>query len=135
VSPSTTRMGLRAAPWILWFGVLGGATAWSLHTLVQWGLDETVCRSGHDEISGIPLRPLLLAVSLALLVLCAVSATVAYRHWRTLRGAHEDEDGLVALRVERAGFMSLVGFVGNIVFGLMLICAVITVLVFPVCGA
>jgi len=131
--PLPVRLGLRAAPWLLWFGVLGGAAAWSLHTLVQWGIDETVCRSGHDEIAGIPLRPLLIGVSVLLLLLDLAATSVSYRQWRTLREA-EGADSRSALGLERAGFMALVGFVGNIVFGLMLACAIVTVLVFPVCG-
>lgn len=132
-APTRTRLGLRAAPWLLWFGVLGGAVAWSLHTIVQWGLSETVCRSGHEEVAGIPLRPLLLGISLLLLVTDVAAGVVSFRHWHTLSGA-EGTDSVNALRLDRAGFMALVGFVANVVFGLILACAVVTVLVFPVCG-
>jgi hypothetical protein len=137
-APSLTRLGLRAAPWVLWFGVLGGAVAWSLHTVVDWGIDETVCRSGHDELAGVPLRPLLGGLSLLFLVICVWSGMVSYRHWHRLSAgpipAEEDGDDVAALRRRRAGFMALVGFSANVIFGLMLVCSGIAVLILPACA-
>jgi hypothetical protein len=134
VSAPTTRLGLRAAPWLLWFGVLGGAVAWTLHTLVDWGIDETVCRAGSTELAGVPLKPLLVATTLAFLLLAVVSCIVAWRQWQVLRAA-EGADPLSELRLQRASFMALVGFAANVVFVLILVCTAIAVLVFPVCGA
>ena len=128
------RPGLRAAPWVLWFGVLGGATAWTLHTLVDWGIDETTCRSGHTDLAGVPVKPLLIGTTLAFLLLAVVSGVLAYRHWRELRAA-EDADPLSQLRLQRASMMALVGFAADVVFVLILACTAVAVLVFPVCGA
>jgi hypothetical protein len=130
--PSTTRPGLRAAPWLLWFGVLGGAVAWSLHTVVDWGIDETVCRSGHEEMAGVPLRPLLAGLSLLFLVVCLASLVVAARQWRRLDGAPADDE-LAALRLRRAAFMAVIGTVANVIFALMLVCSTIAVFVLPAC--
>ena len=119
-----TRLGLRAAPWLLWFGVLGGAVAWSLHTVADWGIDETVCRSGHTEMVGVPLRPLLAGLAMLFLVVTVVSALVSYRQWRRFSAGplpeEEDGDEVAALRRKRAGFMAQIGFVANVVFALML---------------
>lgn len=135
---TTTRPGLRAAPWVLWFGVLGGAVAWSLHTVADWGIDETVCRSGHDELAGVPLRPLLGGLALLFLVVCVVSGGVSFRHWRRLSaaGGRADEDGgaLAGLRLRRASFMALIGFVANVIFAMMLLLSGIAVLILPACG-
>jgi hypothetical protein len=139
VSSSTvTRLGLRAAPWILWFGVLGGAVAWSLHTVADWGIDETVCRSGHTEMVGVPLGPLLAGLALLFLVVTVASAVVSFRHWRMLSAGplpgEEEGDEVAALRRRRAGFMAQIGFVANILFGLMLVCSAIAVLILPACA-
>jgi hypothetical protein len=146
-----TRLGLRAAPWLLWYGVLGGATAWSLHMIVDWGIDETVCRSGNTSMVGVPLRPLLLGLVLFFLLLAIGSAVVAYRHWRTLDSANEAEEfsadwkthdiapgqgesAVLALRRRRASFMALVGLVIDVLFILMLAFSVAATLVLPVCA-
>jgi hypothetical protein len=137
-APAPTRPGLRAAPWILWFGVLGGAVAWSLHTVADWGIDETVCRSGHDEMVGVPLRPLLAGLALLFLVITAASGVVSFRHWRRLSAGplpeEEAGDEVAALRRRRAGFMALVGFTANILFGLMLLLSAVAVLILPACA-
>jgi len=137
-APTRTRLGLRAAPWILWFGTLGGAVAWSLHTVADWGIDETVCRSGHDEMVGVPLRPLLAGLALLFLAVTVVSGLVSFRHWRRLSAGplpgEEEGDEIAALRRRRAGFMAQVGFVANVLFGLMLVLSAIAVLILPACA-
>jgi hypothetical protein len=131
-TPPPTRPGLRAAPWLLWFGVLGGAAAWSLHTIVDWGINETVCRAGHTEMVGLPLRSLLGGLSLVFLLLGVVSLVVSYRLWRRLDRAVTDDD-LQELRRRRAAFMAVVGVVANVLFVLMLACSAVAVLVLPAC--
>lgn len=132
--PTKVRLGLRAAPWLLWFGVLGGAIAWSGHTLVDWSIDETVCRSGHTELAGVPMRPVLIATTLAFLLVSVVATVVAWRQWQVLHAA-EGADPVSELRLQRASFMALVGFAANVVFSLILVCSAIAVFVFPVCGS
>ena len=124
--------GLRAAPWLLWFGVLGGAVAWSLHTVVDWGIDDTTCRSGHSSIGSIPLNPLLLGISLFFLLITAASTVVSWRHWRRASSA-DALQGLKALRNDRVHLMALVGLVMNVFFLMMVLFGTIDVLVFPAC--
>jgi hypothetical protein len=130
---SPQRFGLRAAPWLLWFGVLGGGVAWSLHTIVDWGIEETVCRSGHDELLGVPLRPVLLVIALLFLAVSVAATVVAHRLWRRLDGAPAEDD-LQALRQQRAGFMAVVGLVGDVLFTTMLVMSTVAILVIPVCA-
>jgi hypothetical protein len=132
-APPVERLGLRAAPWLLWFGVLGGGIAWSLHTTVGWGLEETVCRSGHDEILGLPLRPVLGVLTLAFLTLSVAATVVAYVSWRRLDGAPAGDE-VSALRQRRASFMAVVGFVADLLFSTMILMSAIAVLVIPVCA-
>lgn len=126
------RAGLRAAPLLLWFGTLGGAIAWSLHTVIVWGIDETTCRSGHSAIGAIPLTPLLLGIALLFLLITAASTLVSWRHWRRLRTA-EGLAGLAELRRDRAQLMAVVGLVMNVFFLLMVTFGAIDVIVFPAC--
>lgn len=133
-SRTPQRLGLRAAPWLLWFGVLGGALAWTAHTLVNWSIDETTCRSGSTHLAGIPLKPLLIGTTLAFLLVSVIATGVAWRQWHSLRDAAGD-DPRSELRLQRAGFMALVGFGANVVFSLILVCTAIAVFVFPECGS
>lgn len=127
------RLGLRAAPWLLWVGVLGGAVAWSLHTVVDWGIDETTCRAGNDSIGPVGLTPLLFGLSLGFLVLCLLSLFVAHREWRRLQGAPADDE-VQALRQRRATFMAAIGMVANFLFALMVAASCIATLILPACG-
>ena len=112
------RLGLRLAPYVLWFGALGGTTAWSVHTIVVWGIDETTCRSHHDNIAGAPLKPILIAFTLFFLAISVGSLVVSYRHWQRFRAPEGDD--LRTLRQQRAGVMSLIGLVLNVLFVLMI---------------
>jgi len=129
-----TRLGLRAAPWLLWFGVLGGAGAWTAHTLVDWSINETTCRAGSTDLAGVPMKAVLVGTTLAFLLVSVVATVVAWRQWHVLRAA-EGDDPPSELRLQRASFMAMVGFAADVVFTLILVCTAISVLVFPVCGA
>jgi len=131
-APRRTRFGLRAAPWLLWFGVVGAGTAWSLHTLVDWGLDETVCRSGHDDVAGLPLKAVLVVLTVAFLAVAVASTAAAWVLWRRLDRSDPDEP-VEGLRQNRASFMAVVGFVGGLLFSLIIVMSLVGVLVFPVC--
>lgn len=127
------RLGLRAAPLLLWFGVLGAGIAWSLHTLVGWGIDETVCRSGHTEMLGVPLRGVLLASTALFLVVALASTAVAYRLWRRLTNVKADDE-VAQLRLGRASFMAVSGFTAGLIFSLIITLGGVGVVSFPVCG-
>lgn len=131
-APSGKQLGLRAAPHLLWFGTLGSAVAWSLHSLVTWALDEYTCRSGHEDINGIPLRAVLLLSTGVFLVTAALSLLVAYRAWQTVRQA-ADQEPLQQLRDGRTHLMAVVGMTGGVLFVLVIAMGGAGVLLFPVC--
>jgi hypothetical protein len=100
-----TEAARKFAPWLLWFGVLGGAAAWTVHLVLGWGVVELTCTSGHDEVWGIPLRwfAALLTLLPGLVVLAALAVT-----WRLHR--HDLADVQDAGRkIRRAAFMAEVG--------------------------
>jgi hypothetical protein len=117
--------------------VLGGAVAWSLHTIVDWGLDETVCRSGNDSVGPIPLRVLLFVLAVVFLAISLASLAVAYLQWRRLDAATAQDgtadDEVQALRQRRAGFMAVIGVVANVLFALMLAASAVAILILPAC--
>jgi hypothetical protein len=85
------------------------------------------------------MKPVLVATTLAFLLVSVVATALAWRQWHALRAAEGDpadeQDPLSRLRLQRASFMALVGFGADVVFTLILVCTAISVLVFPVCGA
>ena len=109
----------RAAPWLLWFAVLGGATAWTVHLLVAWGLEEIACASGSrsSDVLGVPL-----AVGVAALV-------VAWRLWRRTRAAGDGE-----VRVARASFMAVVGLWADALFTLGILYGAVALLFIRPCA-
>lgn len=131
-SPPERRLGLRLAPFVLWFGTLGGAVTWSVHTIAVWGYDETVCRSHHNVVDGAPIRPTLAAFTLFFLAISVASLVVSFRHWQRFRGSTGDD--LRALRKQRAYLMSVVGLVGNSLFCLMILFDAFAIWVLPACA-
>lgn len=102
--------GQWAGPRWLWFGVLGGGLAWTVHLLAAWLADELGCARGPSHVFGMPLS---LATGLATVVPGAVALValgVAWRALRTLRRAEaEPPSGVSPRRIGRARFMAEVG--------------------------
>lgn len=90
---------------LLWFGVMAGPIAWSLHLLVSYALVQPACEHG--------LAFLLYLVSLATLAIATLGATIAWKHWRTT-----NETGGVSLRGigGRPGFMAFFGLLASLFF-------------------
>ncbi len=126
------RMGLRAAPAVLWVATLGAAVAWSAHVLVDWGVDETVCRSGHDQVLGVPLRVVVGVLAVLFLVACVVCTVAAWRLQRRL-STEPAADDRARLRQDRAALMARLGLVGGLLFTLMTLMGAVSVLLFPAC--
>ena len=131
-APERRRLGLRVAPYVLWFSTLGGAVAWSLHTLFVWSIDETTCRSHHDSIGPVPVRPLLGGITVVFLAIGIASLVTSYRHWQRFRDAEGDD--LPAHRRQRGAFMGLVGLVLNVLCVVMIVMVGVAILVLPVCA-
>ena len=63
-----------------WYGLLGGAAAWSLQLVIGYGIEEAVCpRSGSE--------PWILAVTLVAGAVAAGSIGAAYRGLRAVEGS------------------------------------------------
>jgi hypothetical protein len=127
-SPPLVR---RAAPWLLWFAVLGGATAWTVHLLVAWGLEEIACASGSrsSDVLGVPLAVAIAAATLLTLAVSVAALVVAWRLWRRTRAAADGE-----VRVARASFMAVVGLWADALFTLGILYGAVALLFIRPCA-
>ncbi len=99
-----------AGPRWLWFGVLGGMIAWSLHLVFAWITDELACTRGDAHVFGIPLRTVSLVLTILPLLAAAGALVVAWRAAATLRAAESDPPaGVPPRRIHRARLMADVG--------------------------
>jgi hypothetical protein len=132
--PATGDAGRRAGPRWLWFGVLGGGLAWTIHLMAAWLLDELGCTHGSQHVFGLPLR---LAVGAATVLpgLVAVAAlVVAGRALRVLRRAQQDPPpGVAARQIDRARFMAEVALWVDALSVTMIVFGGVAVLTFPAC--
>jgi hypothetical protein len=138
------RAARRAGPWLLWFAVVGGALAWSLHLLTGWYLEELACgpvAAGQPPL-GITLTVWIVAITVLFGAVSLAAMLVAWRLWRrtalavgdgsasmaggmagtdpSVLGAGEAVDAggteALAARAGRASFMALLGLVANALF-------------------
>jgi hypothetical protein len=72
----------------MWFGLLGGAGAWTAHLLLAYSVAEFGCLSGFGERSYMTISVvawLEVAVTALTAVIAAFAAFVAFRSYRILR--------------------------------------------------
>ncbi len=104
---------------LVWFVLLGGATAWTLHLLLAYAVAEFGCLSGMGEtrVGGLTLVAwMLLGVSVLAAGIAGVATVVSLRLHRRIRAAEMGGEGERATAFSvRLGLISNVGFAGVIV--------------------
>jgi hypothetical protein len=65
---------------LVWYGFLGGAAAWSAQLVIGYGLEEAMCPGGGPE-------PWIVVATLAAAAVAAGSLGTAYRFRRTPEGS------------------------------------------------
>jgi hypothetical protein len=127
----SSSVARRAAPWLLWFGVLGGVAAWTAHLLVAWGLEEIACGSGSrsTDVLGVPLAVAITAVTVVALAVAVAALVVAWRLWRRTDVAADGE-----VRMGRANFMALVGLWADVLFTLGILYGAVALLFIRPCA-
>jgi hypothetical protein len=140
----TAELRRRAAPFMLWFAVLGGTAAWTLHLLLGWGLEEIACSpaSTSPGVFGVSLT-VWIGVATALLAAVTVAAGVlAYRFWRQAGAADPKEhtepgeggpEPQETVRSGRTGFMALFGLAANALFLLSIVYGGVSLLLLQPC--
>lgn len=123
-SPRARRLGGR----LMWFAVLGGAVAWTLHLFVGWGTEELVCASGHTTVAGVPVEAVI-GTGVVLPALVTVAALgLSLRAWRHTSPASRDDR-----RMGRAALLALVGVWANALFLTIIVVGGAALLVFAPC--
>jgi hypothetical protein len=100
----------REAPRWLWFGVLGGPLAWTVHEVAAWLFVELTCTEGAPGFLGLSLNLITVLTTVVPLAFALASWWVAWRATRTLkrREAETDHAG-TPRRLPRALFMAQLG--------------------------
>lgn len=120
---------------LMWFAVLGGAVAWAAHEIAAWSTNELVCASGHEDVSGTPLRlvlGLMVVIPLAVAVASLATAGLALLRVNRARSATGADDP-ARRSLSRTSLMAAVGLGGNALFVAIIVFDGIGVLVFPPC--
>ncbi|GIG90469.1 hypothetical protein [Plantactinospora endophytica] len=115
---------------LLWFAVLGGVSAWAVHALAAWSIDELACEAGHDNLAGFPLTG---AIALAVLLPAAGAAAAlaaSVLAWRRVRPNHGDGD---ERSTGRAHLLAFVGLWLNTLALAMIALGGVAALVLPPC--
>lgn len=110
----------------LWFGLLGGAVAWTIHLLFAYAIAEFGCVSPFREarflgITGVAWG--ILTLTALTLILAVGGLEIARRSKRLLVETHEDED-----EDEPEAFMARAGWITSVVFVAIIVAQTLPVL-------
>ena len=107
-------------PWgefLLWFGVLGPAIAWSIYLAAMYALTQSAC-AHHSDLPLHIATVVMLAISLLGLVVAWRDFARLGSEWPSSR-----EGGVI----ERSRFMSAIGLFLGAIFSLLIVCQWATV--------
>jgi hypothetical protein len=119
--PAGEASGPAAAvgPLLLWFAALGGGVAWAAHLLVGWFLVEVIAcapaATHRGQVLGLSLSSVIVLLTVALGLVAAVAALLAWYAWRRLSGGAGGVRS-AGRAAGRAGFMALVGLGMDLLF-------------------
>ena len=115
----------------LWFGVLTGPLAWSLHLGLSYMTEDFIsCAPGSStkgEILGASVESAVIAINSVLVLITAIALVVAIVSWRRSRTSGGDAFG------GRPRWMALVGIMNGVLFGLIIVLGFVPPLVLDVC--
>lgn len=139
LAPDRNRTRIR--PTTLWFGVLGGVTAWLVHLTVAWGVLELSCISPADgpwvdNRGGSPGTAAWTAVLIGTvapwLIAAAALVTCLLLHLRRRRLAADE--ALDVLADERVGFLLVLGALLDVFALLAITGGIVGMLTLEACG-
>ena len=107
----------------LWFGFLGSAAAWAVHTALGYPLVPLVCSSG--------LSILLYLLSVLTGLVAAAAGVVSWRTWKAAGGASA---GNFVGSDTRTGFMAFTGVLASGFFVLAIIMATVPMILIDPCS-
>ena len=117
----------------LWFGAVAGAAAWGVQGLLCVAISGELCKANYNRVEDVRNSggfAALVAITVALLLVCIAGALVSYSNWRRLTN---DGRLVLAEATEREQYMAFVGIWVNVVCTLGIIWAGLAVLLLNMC--
>ncbi|HEX7002931.1 MAG TPA: hypothetical protein VF168_01940 [Trueperaceae bacterium] len=114
---------------LMWFGVLGGGIAWSLHLLASYLLTESVCAVDPPRFQLLGLQGtslLLLGITVLTALLALAAVIVGAGRWSKWRGDDENQP---------ASYLSLTGLILSSAFLLIILVEGLPPLFLEACGS
>jgi hypothetical protein len=126
----TSARGRRLGPAFTWFGVVGGAVAWSVHLIAAWAINELTCESGRTTVAGVPLVAVMWVAVIGPALVTAAALAISALVWRreSVAARQRSDRGY-----GRTGMMGLIGLGANALFLSIIAAGGAAVLVLPVC--
>jgi hypothetical protein len=135
-SPHRGRVGLVA----LFYGLFIAPVAWAGNLMITYALATHACYPGHDPLVQIApdfrfAWPLILALFLATLVLCASGFAVSLRNW-SISGTESEGHfhDLLDAGEGRTRYLSVIGMAYGVVFFAVTVVGVIILAIIPLCA-
>jgi hypothetical protein len=114
----------------LWFGVLGGPTAWVLHMVIGYSLEEWFACSPSattpGEIVGMDVRSVAIVITIVFGTVAAAAGLVALRYLR--RAPRPGDEGPMRVR-----WMAIVGLMNSVLYLLIILGGLGPALILDVC--
>lgn len=134
-SPHRERVGVAA----LFYGLFIAPLVWAGNLMITYALATHACYPGHDPlVQATPgfgfAWPLILALFLATLVLCASGFAVSWRNW-LISGAESEGHvhHLLDAGEGRTRYLSVIGMAYGMLFFVLTVLGVITLAIVPLC--
>ncbi|GAA3423468.1 hypothetical protein ACWDTT_07650 [Streptosporangium sandarakinum] len=125
--PGEPGKARRTRPGPLWFAVLGGVIAWSLHIVFAWSVVELTCVDGGGLIGGIPVVVFAAVATGLPAVVAAAALVVDLLLWR------RDPPEPPGRKSDRVRFMLQIGFWLDVFSVLMILMGGLAVVMLPPC--
>ena len=121
VAPATSDRSVNQAA--LWFGLLGGAAAWTVHLIAASIISEWGCHADFHRISWVNISAVawaLIGLTIAMLLVAIIATWMALRVRRELREAQR-QDGNSAAATDNRLFLARTGVIASEIFVLVIL--------------
>jgi len=116
--------------WLLWFGVAGAPTAWTIQLLLNYSLEEWFACSpsatNEGEVVGVSVPTAGIAVSAVLTLVAVVAGVVAVSCYRKIASASGEVE-------TRAKWMALAGIMNTVLYVIVMVASFGPPLMLDVC--
>ena len=135
-SPHRERVGLV----LLFYGLFVSPIAWAGNLMITYALATHACYPGHDPLANVAggfgfAWPLILALFLATLVLCATGFAVSFRNWVSSGTESEGHvHHLLDAGEGRTRYLSVIGMAYGVLFFALTVVGVIILAIVPLCA-